>query len=155
MRGRSASRRLSAVVLSLSLGAALPFASAFVGAAAAQTACPPPKVQLLINPTVSQLPSGQTVASGGAFACVTVSEGVIGGSPLPTCQARGVLAAVNTTVVGDTLTRGTILCVSLADAPVPAPPGGLPGLGDLGGLIGTLLDLLTGLLGGGLPLPLP
>jgi hypothetical protein len=161
------SRKLSAVLLSFSLAAvALPLVPGLVQSAGAQTACPSPKVLLLVNPTITTLPTGQSVASGGTLACVSLGQGVIGGSPLPSCQAPGVLAVVNATVVGDVLTKGTIVCVSLAGAPVPGLPGvgGPPGVGSLPGLVGlpsptdlltTLLKLITNLLGGTLPGGLP
>ena len=137
-------RRLSAVMLSLCLGAvSLPFAPGLVASAGAQTACPSPKVQLLINPTLSTLPTGQVVGTGGTMACVSLGAGVMGGNPLPSCTAPGVLVVVGAVVTDGTVTSGQVQCVSLSGTGVPTSPTGLLGL---------LLNLVSSLLSG-LPLP--
>lgn len=142
-------RKLSTAVLAMAISAvALPFAPGLVSAAsAAPTNCPQPGVYLLVNPVVTTTPTGEKIASGGHFACVSLGSGVIGGSPLPACNAPGVLAVVDAVQVGDTIVQGTVLCVTLANAAGPV----IGQVGTAGLLVAVLRALLGGIIPGGIP----
>ena len=150
--------RIAALGLSVAVGlVALPFAPAFLGSAGASSSCPPPSVKLLINPTVST-PTGTgtlPVATGGAYGCVSLGQGVIGGDPLPACPAPGVLAVINAVQSQNMILQGTVICVSPSN---PAGPVTANGDNIIQALLNLIQQLLSGLNlpgsgGGGLPIP--
>lgn len=141
-------RKLSAAVLSMAIGAvALPFSPMLINAAHAAPACPPPGINLLINPVVTNSATGLPVATGGHSACVALGSGVTSSAPLPTCPAPAVLAVINAVQVGDTIVQGTVLCVSLASATGPV----IGQVGSIGLLAAILQALLGNLVPGGIP----
>lgn len=136
-------KRIAAFAVTVGLSAlALPIAPGLLGGAAAAAACPPPSQSILLNPVISH-PAGSPapVATGGTFACVSLGSGVIGGSPLPTCGAPGVLAAIDATTVGDTVTQGTVLCTNLDKATGATDP-----VIGATSLVGKLIAIVQGLL---------